>query len=94
MEVETAVDGLEAIKKLERGFRPDVILLDVVMPRVDGFAFRRWQLADPRFAKTPVVVLSGEYNPARAERLSGLTVIRKPPDPDALLKMIQRYVRR
>ena len=90
LEVETAVDGLDAIKKLERGFRPDVILLDVVMPRIDGFAFRRWQLADPRFAKTPVVVLSGEYNPTRAERLIGLSVISKPPDPDVLLKTIQR----
>jgi CheY-like chemotaxis protein len=94
LEVETAVDGLDAIEKLEGGFRPDVILLDVVMPRLDGFAFRRWQRSDPRFALTPVVVLSGEYNPTRAERLIGLSVLSKPPDPDLLVKIIQHHVRR
>ena len=64
LEVETAVDGLDAIEKLERGFRPDVIVLDIVMPRIDAFAFRRWQLADARFARTPVVVLSAVDNNA------------------------------
>lgn len=55
MEVVAAPDGVVAISKLGR-FRPDVIVLDLDLPRMDGFAFLRWVMEHDR---TPVVVCSG-----------------------------------
>lgn len=55
MEVVAAPDGVVAISKLGR-FRPDVIVLDLDLPRMDGFAFLKWVMAHDRI---PVVVCSG-----------------------------------
>jgi CheY-like chemotaxis protein len=53
-------DGREALEALRRpGALPAVILLDLEMPRMTGWEFRREQLADPRLARVPVVVTSG-----------------------------------
>ncbi|HYD47825.1 MAG TPA: response regulator [Terriglobales bacterium] len=55
----TAEDGGEALEVLRGATNlPDVIILDLAMPRVDGFAFRREQLRDPELANIPVIVLS------------------------------------
>ena len=56
-EVITAQDGLEALEILAKKI-PDVILLDVQMPRLDGYGFILKKVADPAIAKIPVVVLS------------------------------------
>jgi CheY-like chemotaxis protein len=56
--VRTARDGVEALKVL-RQCRPDLILLDLVMPTMDGWTFRMQQLRDPALADIPVVVLAG-----------------------------------
>jgi CheY-like chemotaxis protein len=93
-DVESAVDGLDAVEKLERGLRPGVILLDLAMPRMSGFAFRRWQVADSRFAEIPVVVFSGVYDPPRAQRLSGLPVVSKSAEPDVIVGLIGRHLGR
>jgi two-component system, chemotaxis family, chemotaxis protein CheY len=90
--VESAVDGLDAVKKLEAGSRPDLILLDIAMPRMDGFAFRRWQAADVRFSGIPTVLLSGVYDPPRAQRLSGLPVLSKTAGIEEILEVIRRHV--
>jgi CheY-like chemotaxis protein len=58
--VHTARDGIEALKML-RHYRPDVILLDLVMPTMDGWTFRMQQLRDPELADIPVVVLAGRH---------------------------------
>ena len=55
----TAPNGLEALKYLRGGGGADVIVLDLRMPVMDGWAFRREQLRDPTLARIPVVVLSG-----------------------------------
>jgi len=55
----TAVkDGRAALTYLREGGPADAILLDLMMPRMDGWQFRRRQLADPRLAGIPVVVVS------------------------------------
>jgi CheY-like chemotaxis protein len=91
--VESAVDGFDAVRKLESGLRPDLILLDVAMPRMDGFAVRRWLSADERFSKIPVVLLTGIYDPPRARRLSGLPVVSKTAGGDEIVSVIKQNLR-
>ena len=55
----TAANGLEALKYLRGGGGADVIVLDLRMPVMDGWTFRREQLRDPSLARIPVIVLSG-----------------------------------
>ena len=55
--VDCAANGEEALKLLEKG-RPDLILLDLLMPGMSGLSFLRRLRADERFAAMPVVVLS------------------------------------
>jgi CheY-like chemotaxis protein len=57
-EVEIAEDGAEALFRLRRG-QPDLILLDLTMPVIDGWEFLRRRAEDPALAAIPVVVLSG-----------------------------------
>jgi CheY-like chemotaxis protein len=55
----TAANGAEALKYLRDGGSASVILLDLRMPVMDGWTFRREQRGDPGLAEIPVVVLSG-----------------------------------
>src|SRR3954469_6592848 len=58
-DADVACDGRDALERLRRdGRRPRVILLDMMMPRMDGWAFRQRQLADPVLAPIPVVIVS------------------------------------
>jgi two-component system response regulator VicR len=55
----TATNGLEALTYLRGGGGAAVIVVDLRMPVMDGWTFRREQLSDPALAKIPVVVLTG-----------------------------------
>lgn len=66
--VETARDGKDALRVLEAGVAPSVIVLDMMMPRLDGAGFRAAQLADPRWRDIPVVAMSAFGAP----RLEGI----------------------
>jgi CheY-like chemotaxis protein len=56
--VDTAAHGREALEHLHNGHRPDVILLDLMMPVMDGWQFREAQQHDPQLATIPVVILT------------------------------------
>jgi CheY-like chemotaxis protein len=84
--VRWAHDGLEALHMLDRD-RPDVILLDLMMPRMDGFAFRARQKRDPRFADIPVLVISAH---ARAGEVDAAAFLPKPFSIDDLLDALAR----
>jgi two-component system chemotaxis response regulator CheY len=84
-----AVDGIAALEMLGDSDLPDLILLDLMLPRLDGWGFRERQLADNRLSGIPVVVLSavGEIvRPIKADHL-----LRKPVAPDTLLASIERF---
>ena len=88
--VMVAGDGLEALTRLRQDL-PGVILLDLTMPNMDGTAFRRHQLDDPRIARIPVVVCSGERSGAEtALRLGTDGYLAKPLDVDRVLEVVQR----
>ncbi len=73
----TARNGLEALEYLRGGGDADVILLDLRMPVMDGWGFRREQLRDPAFARIPVVVLSGADG-ERVPEIRAAAVFQKP----------------
>lgn len=77
--VTTASDGAVALRTLEGGARPGLILLDLMMPVMDGYAFRAAQLADARWRDIPVVVLTAHADIAAiAAQLQPSAVHRKP----------------
>jgi len=86
-----AADGLEALRLLGRE-RPCVILLDLMMPRMDGCAFRQAQLAVEAFRAIPVVVVSADPNAERKARdIEAAACLGKPVDPDDVLALVQQY---
>jgi CheY-like chemotaxis protein len=88
--VEVARDGHAALEQLARGARPDVILLDLMMPGLDGYHFRRRQLADADLAGIPTVALSAGAVDHRLRDLQLSGWMRKPVALDALLATVRR----
>ena len=89
--VTAASDGQEALTSLRGERLPRVILLDLSMPNMDGSGFRQRQLEDPRLARIPVVVCSGERGARDAAlRLGANGYIAKPMDVDTVLQTIER----
>lgn len=83
-------NGREALTYLEHGHRPDLILLDLMMPVMDGWEFRRRQIQDQAIAGVPVVVLS-TLDLARGSELGGTAFLTKPLDFDRLLDLVRRF---
>ena len=92
-EVVMAGDGQSALDRLRtRKSGCCLILLDLMMPRMNGWEFRRNQLADPGLADIPVVLLTGAGAAAKAiDELHVEGIIEKPVDLDALLAKIADY---
>jgi CheY-like chemotaxis protein len=85
--VQAATDGQEALEVLRKGAqKPNVIILDLMMPVMDGWIFRNHQLQDPSIAKIPVIVITAEGTAkAKAKAMNAVAGIRKPIDLDELL---------
>ncbi len=66
--IHTAVDGQEALESVE-ACRPDLIFLDVLMPKMDGFAFM--EALKGRRIFIPIVIITAHLNKANRERLAG-----------------------
>jgi CheY-like chemotaxis protein len=87
-----ATDGADAMDVLHGGERPDVILLDLMMPHKDGRAFRAEQVADPRLADIPVVLLSADEDLRReANQLGVSDYLPKPVPLTELLTVVDRH---
>ena len=89
-----AANGQEALDLLGRPGEPlpCLIVLDIMMPILDGWEFRRRQISDPRLASIPVLVVTADTTAQRRpEARSVQSFLMKPADPDALLQAIGRY---
>lgn len=88
-DVVTARHGAEALDLLDAGPAPSVILLDLMMPVMDGWQFRKMQLGKPTLASIPVVLLTGSNNAQQHARdLNAAGCVQKPFDFDQLLSTV------
>ena len=78
--VAAASDGQEALEHLHSGApRPDLILLDLMMPVMSGYQFRQEQLAIAELASIPVLVITADVNArAKVESLKAAGFVQKP----------------
>ncbi len=88
--VAVAANGRGALEYLELNAAPRVILLDLMMPVMDGFRFRSSQLENPKLASIPVIVMTAGALDSRAQQLGALAYLRKPLDVDQLLEAVSR----
>ena len=88
--VSSIIERNAALDVLARGARlPDLILLDLQMPILDGWGFRRAQQADPRWRAIPVILMSASADPTGpAQAMHIATMLRKPFVPEVLLAAV------
>jgi twitching motility two-component system response regulator PilG len=94
-EVVCAVDGMDALAKLDET-SPDLILLDITMPRMDGYQVCKMIRSNPLTKNIPVVMISGKdgfFDKVRG-RMAGTTgYITKPFGPETLMKALDVYIK-
>ncbi|MET7936809.1 response regulator [Streptomyces sp. NPDC005322] len=94
-EVVTAADGAECLEIVHQ-VRPDVITLDVVMPRLDGLHTASRLRADPHTCHVPVAIISActQHEVDSAKALGVDAFLAKPFEPAELVKLVWRLMRR
>ena len=85
-------NGREALDYLKEKDPPELILLDLMMPVMDGWEFRRRQASNPAVSHVPVIVLSA-LDQSRAANVSAAAFLKKPLDFDRLLQLVRQYCR-
>jgi len=95
-DVSTACDGVEGLAAI-RNRRPDALVLDINMPRMDGFAVLEKLKKDPATSDLPVLMLSAQSSPEdirRAVQLGADDYIGKPFENRQLLRRVDRMIRK
>ncbi|MBA2663728.1 MAG: response regulator [Bradymonadaceae bacterium] len=91
-ETMTAANGQEAIDLLEDHAPPRLIILDLMMPVMDGWTFRQLQLTNSSLAEIPVVIVSGAANiPQEAVLLNACGYLVKPFTLEAVVETVKRH---
>ncbi len=96
LSVEVAADGPAALRAAERR-TPDLVLLDVRMPRVDGFEVCRRLRKTPGFETTPIVLITGlaaDYHAATGLRAGATEYLLKPFSPRQLAQRVVEVIHR
>lgn len=90
--VETAANGRQALERLGSGVHASVIVLDLMMPVMDGWQFRLEQIRDASLSHIPVIVVSAAGRD-RIDKIKAEAYLSKPVDLDELLERITQYCR-
>jgi CheY-like chemotaxis protein len=90
-DVREAADGHDALQMIENA-PPDVVVLDIRLPTLDGLSVREELAANPRTKDIPVVVVTGA--PVDLRRLRGTKLLRKPVPPDDLVATVRASLHR
>ncbi len=92
-EVDTAEDGEEGLNKI-RAEKPDLILLDIIMPKKDGFEVMEELQEDEELRSIPVIIVSNSGQPVELERAKRLGVkdwiVKTEFDPQEVVDMVSR----
>ena len=91
-----AVNGEQALEMV-REHAPDLILLDIMMPRIDGYEVARTLRADPQFARMPIIMLSAKAQEEDIQRGMEVGVdayITKPFSPEHLVEVVHDHMGR
>jgi CheY-like chemotaxis protein len=92
--VHSALSGPEGIAMVRR-LKPGLVLLDIMMPGMDGWETLERLKADPECASVPVIVFTAREQRegrARSQQLGAVEYVRKPFRPEALAQTIRRFV--
>ncbi|MDA3913518.1 twitching motility response regulator PilG [Oleiagrimonas sp.] len=92
-DVQTAVDGFEALSKIS-DLKPQIIFVDIMMPRLDGYQTCALIKNNRQFRSTPVIMLSskdGLFDKARGRIVGAEQYLTKPFTRDELLEAIRRH---
>jgi CheY-like chemotaxis protein len=91
--VNVAADGLDALQQLQAGMHPVLILLDLMMPRMDGEQFVK-KMRSTLASRTPVVIMSGHVAAqTKAHELDADCCLMKPVECAELLATVKRFAR-
>lgn len=93
-EIIEATDGLEALSKLNET-RPDLILLDIILPKMDGYKILSIIKENPEFKKIPVIMLTskdGIINKVKGKVAGSTAYLTKPFDPTQLVATIEKHL--
>lgn len=94
--VVTAQDGFEALAKIA-DHHPDLVFIDIMMPRLDGYQACALIKANPRYASTPVIMLSskdGLFDRARGRIVGSDEYLTKPFTREELLNAVRTHLRK
>lgn len=100
-EVVTAMNGKEAQQKIDDE-KPNFIVLDIMMPEMDGFAFCKWVKSKDEFRNVPIVLLTGvgehiydtKYPLDGVMKADADEYLEKPIKPEVLLETISRLLKK
>ena len=95
-EVFTAIDGFDALAKIA-DHQPDIVFVDIMMPRLDGYQTCALIKKNGKFQRTPVIMLSskdGLFDRARGRMVGSDQYLTKPFTKESLLKAVAAHVNR
>jgi len=95
-EMIVAVNGEEALQKT-RAHKPDLVLLDIMMPRIDGYEVAQQLRADPETASVPIIMLSAKAQEEDIRRGAEVGVdayVTKPFSPEHLVHVVTEHLQR
>jgi len=95
-EVLEAYDGQEGLK-IARTHRPDLIILDILLPKIDGYKVCRFLKFDRKYRDIPVIMLTSRATECDAQlgrEMGADEYVFKPYNPTELLQLVDRYLKR